>query len=82
MSVANLTKSVSLFDMTLKTSGRIHSVDSSPDLTDRLESLGMCEGRTVRLVKQGEPCIVNVYGSRVGIAQELARQINVTPLSE
>ena len=80
MSVADLTDSVSIFDMAPKSSGRIHTVDSTADLTARLESLGMCEGRTVRLVKHGEPCIVNVYGSRVGIARDIARQIHVTPL--
>ena len=81
MSVADLADSVSLLDMAPKSSGRIHTVESSSDFTARLESMGMCEGRTVRLVKHGDPCIVNVYGSRVGIARDVARLIHVTPLA-
>lgn len=82
MSVADLTESMSLFDMPVKSTGRIHAVESTSDLTARLESLGMCEGRTIRVVKHGEPCIVNVYGSRVGIARDVAKQIRVTPQAE
>ncbi len=82
MSVADLTNSISLLDMAPKSSGRIHAVKSTSDLNARLESLGMCEGRTVRLVKDGEPCIVNVYGSRVGIARDVAKHIHVTPHSK
>lgn len=47
------------------------------DEAHRLRALGLCVGRTVILVQKGEPSIVQVVGSRIGIAQRLADSIQV-----
>lgn len=43
----------------------------------RLKALGLCVGRTVRMVSAGNPLIVQVLGSRVGLSAVLAAQVNV-----
>ncbi len=46
---------------------------------DRLKALGICIGRQVELVKRGDPLIVRVYGSRLGISARLANRVLVEP---
>lgn len=44
---------------------------------ERLEVMGLCVGRTVEVVKAGDPMIVRVLGTRIGLAAVLARAIRV-----
>ena len=62
------------------TTGRICEVDVAADLRNKLEGLGICVGRTIRLIKKGDPYIVGVYGTRIGLSPEIASQVHVTPL--
>ena len=62
------------------TQGRICKVDASEELRNRLEGLGICIGRTLRLIRKGDPYIVGVYDTRVGLSPEIASHVHVTPL--
>jgi Fe2+ transport system protein FeoA len=53
-------------------------IDDSHDL-ERLEVMGLCPGRTVEVVKCGDPMIVRVLGTRIGLAAVLAGRIAVRP---
>ncbi len=44
---------------------------------DRLQAMGLCRGRRIELVKAGDPLIVRVLGSRVGLAERLAAGVMV-----
>jgi len=55
---------------------RVEAPDS--DL-ERLMAMGVCGGRTVELVRVGDPLILKVYGTRVGVSARLAANILVTP---
>lgn len=44
---------------------------------DRLMAMGVCRGRVVELTKRGNPLIIKVFGSRIGMSQRLARHIRV-----
>jgi Fe2+ transport system protein FeoA len=46
----------------------------------RLKSLGICVGRRVQLVQAGDPLIVRVLGTRVGLSARLAASVAVAPL--
>lgn len=50
----------------------------------RLQAMGICRGRRIELVKSGDPLIVRVLGSRVGLSGRLAAEVLVrladTPL--
>lgn len=56
-------------------------VDVQADDVDaaRLKALGICQGRRIQLVKSGDPLILRVLGTRVGLSARLARGITVEP---
>jgi Fe2+ transport system protein FeoA len=56
---------------------RIESLDNSAGDVQRLEVMGLCEGRLVQVVKRGDPMIVRVLGTRVGLAAGLAERVRV-----
>ena len=60
----------------------VASVDVPADDAARLMALGVCAGRKVQIVKQGDPLIVRVVGTRVGVSARLAEQVAVRPLNE
>lgn len=43
----------------------------------RLQAMGICRGRRIELVKGGDPMIVRVLGTRVGLAGRLAARVMV-----
>lgn len=43
----------------------------------RLQAMGICRGRRIELVKGGDPLIVRVLGTRVGLAGRLAAHVMV-----
>ena len=59
--------------------GVVDSVEAPDSDLERLMAMGVCGGRTVELVQLGDPLIVKVYGTRVGVSARLAERIRVTP---
>ena len=55
----------------------IRTLDVEGQDADRLKRMGLCVGRRVEIVRAGDPCIVRVYGSRVGLARHLAAAVGV-----
>ncbi|WFB34886.1 FeoA family protein [Kiritimatiellota bacterium B12222] len=45
--------------------------------SSRLQSMGICLGRTLEVLKSGDPLIVKVYGTRIGLSARLAEGIRV-----
>jgi Fe2+ transport system protein FeoA len=43
----------------------------------RMKSLGICAGRTLELVSAGDPMIVRVGNSRIGLSRALAASVSV-----
>jgi Fe2+ transport system protein FeoA len=75
-------KMKTIFKMTLDAlpqgvPARIGAVDAAAADLDRLEAMGLCAGRTVEVVKAGDPMIVRVLGTRIGLAAALARTVGV-----
>lgn len=66
-----------LADLSEGACGRILSVEASGLDVERLEVMGLCEGRLVQVVKQGDPMIVRVFATRIGVAGSLARTVRV-----
>ena len=52
-------------------------VETDDDETLRLKTLGVCVGRRVELVRAGDPLILKIFGSRLGLSAELARRVRV-----
>lgn len=67
----------SLLDFPKDSVCAIEAVEATEEHTLRLAGLGLTAGREVRIVKCGEPTIVQVYGTRIGLAKSLARDVRV-----
>ena len=55
----------------------VRSIATDDEETQRLKTLGVCLGRRVELVRAGNPLILKVFGSRLGISAELAARVQV-----
>ena len=55
----------------------VRQVDTDDEDTQRLKALGVCLGRRVELVRVGDPLILKVFGSRLGISADMARRVRV-----
>lgn len=55
----------------------IQSVSDDGEMSLRLKRLGLCENRRVEVLTAGDPMVVRVVGSRVGLSRELARLVAV-----
>jgi Fe2+ transport system protein FeoA len=54
-------------------------IDDSAMSPARMKSLGVCVGRPLELVSSGDPMIIRVCGSSVGISRQLAAAVSVVP---
>ena len=57
--------------------GRVVSVEVSTADLERLEVMGLCAGRIVCVIKDGDPMIVRVLGTRIGLAAALAAGVHL-----
>lgn len=55
----------------------VHHVEASDDDMRRLMSMGLCAGRRIELVQHGDPMILKIFGSRIGVSQRLAARVRV-----
>ena len=55
----------------------VRSVATEDEDTQRLKTLGVCVGRRVELVRTGNPLILKIFGSRLGLSAELAARVQV-----
>lgn len=59
---------------------RVHAEGLRCDACDLLTAMGLTDRCELRVCKVGEPCIVQVNETRVGISSKLAREIMVARL--
>ena len=59
---------------------RVVDVDAQSDDAARLKALGICVDRKIQLMKAGDPLIVRVVGTRVGLSARLAEAVRVEPV--
>lgn len=55
----------------------VRRVDTDDEDTNRLKTLGICLGRRVELVRVGDPLILKIFGSRLGLSASLAARVHV-----
>ena len=56
---------------------RFHEAQLDPEAFHLLQSLGLTKSSQVRLCKAGEPCIVQVRSTRIGLSRAVAGSIFV-----
>lgn len=59
--------------------GMICDIHTASEDLQRLQVLGLCVGRRVRVVKNSNPMILSVMGTQLGINRKLAEDIHVVP---
>jgi Fe2+ transport system protein FeoA len=67
----------SLLSLPRGASARVTALEVDGLDRERLEVMGLCAGRTVEIVKTGDPMIVRVLGTRIGLAGRLAATVRV-----
>lgn len=58
--------------------GVITHVEAGDAEVDQLKSMGVCLGREVMLVRAGDPLILKVMGTRIGMSARLATGVRVS----
>ena len=58
---------------------RLHSAELAQDDCALLKALGLTDKCLLRVCKAGEPCIVEVKTTRIGLSRALARGLFVVP---
>lgn len=59
------------------TRGVVHQINRSDAALRRLMAMGLCSGRRIEVVRQGNPLILRLLGARIGVSARLARHIIV-----
>ena len=72
---------VRLCDLEEGCAARFHEASLDAESRDLLRALGLTSSSVVRLCKSGEPCIVQVRSTRIGLSKLVAGQIYVIPES-
>lgn len=71
---------VSLNDLAVGAVAWMHEAQLDAEGCHQLRSLGLTRSCKLTLCKKGEPCIVQVRSTRIGISRAVARHIYVVPL--
>ena len=68
---------VRLDELPPKTCAVVRDISTDDEDMRRLKTLGVCLGRRVEVVRTGDPLILKIFGSRLGLAAGLAAQVSV-----
>jgi Fe2+ transport system protein FeoA len=71
---------IPLTDLRVGATARLHETRLDQDVAQFLRAIGLTRVSEFRLCKHGEPCILQVRSTRIGLSGVLARQIYVVPL--
>lgn len=55
----------------------VQRVKPSEGAMQRLMAMGLCVGRELEVVRQGNPLILRLLGARIGVSSRLARHVVV-----
>ncbi len=72
---------VPLASLPVDTCARFHCAEVDGEARDLLRALGLTDGACMRMCQQGQTCIVQVRGTRIGITNRVARSIHVEPIA-
>jgi Fe2+ transport system protein FeoA len=75
----NSPKPIRLSDLACGQTARVHQADLDGSVARFLRALGLTKASEFRLCKAGEPCIIQVRSTRIGLSRGVARQIFVVP---
>jgi Fe2+ transport system protein FeoA len=62
--------------------GLVVKVVADNDDAKRLMAMGVCTGQIIKLEQLGDPMILQVVGSKLGVSRRLGETVSVTPCDE
>jgi len=77
--LACTTQPIPLSQLRAGSTARLHSAELTKDDCALLNALGLTNRCLLRVCKAGEPCIVEVKATRIGLSRALARGVFVVP---
>lgn len=57
--------------------GIVQEIVADDEDAERLKAMGVCIGRRVEVIQRGDPLILRVLGSRLGLSSRLAARVKV-----
>jgi Fe2+ transport system protein FeoA len=79
MAPAVLASSRKLTDLEVGATARMLDAAVDAELRTLLRALGLTDNSPLRVCKRGEPCVVQVRATRIGISRKIAQHITVVP---
>ena len=70
---------IALTTLTTGQTGRLHEARLDAQSIGLLRALGLSETEPFRVCKAGEPCILQVDGTRIGVSRVVASNLYVIP---
>lgn len=74
-----ITLPIALSTLSAGQSGRLHEARLDPHSVGLLRALGLAESQSFRVCKAGEPCILQVGTTRIGVSGVVATNLYVIP---
>jgi Fe2+ transport system protein FeoA len=53
----------------------VRRIETDGEDIQRLKTLGVCVGRQIEVIKRGDPLIIRVFSSRLGLSASLAAHV-------
>lgn len=75
----NTIEQVPLNELSPSQCGVVCRITALDDEIERLMAMGVCVDRVIELVQCGDPLILRVFGTRIGVSARLADRILVHP---
>lgn len=72
-----MTRSINLSELAAGAEGIVAETSCKAEEGPLLRAMGLEPGGRIRVARQGEPCIVEVNGSRIGLSSDISRQVQV-----
>jgi Fe2+ transport system protein FeoA len=75
MTTATVFRDTRLDKLPPRTCAVIRLIETGGEEVRRLKSLGLCVGRQIEVVKSGDPLIIKIFGSHIGLSASLAARV-------
>jgi Fe2+ transport system protein FeoA len=70
---------ICLCDLEVGATARFHEATLDAEFSRFLRAVGLTQTSELRLCKNGDPCIVQVRATRIGLSKSVAGQVYVVP---
>jgi Fe2+ transport system protein FeoA len=73
--ISTIVHETRLDELPPRTCAVVRRIETDGEDIQRLKTLGLCVGRQIEVVKSGDPLIIKIFGSRIGLSASLAARV-------